>query len=357
MKKIKSLCVVLVAIISLLCSYNTYALSDVGIFKSSHQITNLTAYSGNISKHDDMYFALGSVYAPTFHTNNAFDYEKGDIITFSYYILDNTDYDRMANPSSPPSCLGSGYWLTIIDCNMQMGFVSELQGGSNFVFSINGAELGSYNPNSHTISINNITYYVDSSQFNFTPYHFYYFQYTVRTNYNRNGVTTLDFQNNLVNINANTASNDYSFIFPARNFQLFSGSATVQDVLDYLKEHPDNTAQVLEQQRDDDKQEMQSTQSDASSDGSDSEQQATSQGQTLLQAFISFINAITSASPSNCNLNMDTGFINFGSVNLCALSPPPAFQVISSIVVIGFAVPLSLSASKKMIELFRSFQT
>lgn len=122
-------------------------------------------------------------------------------------------------------------------------------------------------------------------------------------------------------------------------------------------ENGSDAGEVLQQQREEDKQDMQDAQGDASTDGADSQSQATGQGQTLLQAFISFVQAITSASPGNCNLDMDTGFIDFGTVNLCSLNPPPAFQVISSIVVIGFAVPLSINASKKMIELFRSFQT
>lgn len=130
----------------------------------------------------------------------------------------------------------------------------------------------------------------------------------------------------------------------------------LQDIKDAI-ENGSDAGQVLEQQREEDRQDMENAQGDANTDGTASQTQATGQGQTLLQAFISFVNAITNASPGNCNLNMNTGFIDFGMVNLCALSPPPAFQVISSIVVIGFAVPLSINASKKMIELFRSFQT
>ena len=83
----------------------------------------------------------------------------------------------------------------------------------------------------------------------------------------------------------------------------------------------------------------------------------TTDGQSLLQAFQSFLGALTNASPGNCNINMDTGFIDFGVVNLCSISPPPAFQAISSIVVIGFAIPLSLACARKIIELFRGFQS
>lgn len=133
-------------------------------------------------------------------------------------------------------------------------------------------------------------------------------------------------------------------------------SQQLQEIKDAI-ENGSDAGEVLQQQREEDRQDMEDAQGDASTDGSDSQSQATGQGQTLLQAFISFVQAITSASPGNCNLDMDTGFVDFGTVNLCSLNPPPAFQIISSIVVIGFAVPLSINASKKMIELFRSFQT
>ena len=117
----------------------------------------------------------------------------------------------------------------------------------------------------------------------------------------------------------------------------------------------DSQTQQQKQQHDEDKQAIEDAQQDAQTGGSSSQTEATQTGSTLLQALTSFIGAISSASPSNCTIPMDTGFINFGNVNLCQLSPPPAFQLISSIVVIGFAVPLSIAASKKMIELFRSF--
>lgn len=133
-------------------------------------------------------------------------------------------------------------------------------------------------------------------------------------------------------------------------------SAKLEEIKNAIEKSGD-AAQVLEQQREEDKQDMENAQQDASADGSDSQQEASQTGQTILQAFISFVGALASASPSNCNIDMNTGFVDFGAVNLCALSPPPAFQVISSIVVIGFAVPLSLAAGKKIIELFRSFQT
>lgn len=133
--------------------------------------------------------------------------------------------------------------------------------------------------------------------------------------------------------------------------QQISTSSSQAGVIDAI----DDQTEQEQQHYDEPRQEAQDAQQQAQTDGADSQADAQQGGQSLLAALISFIGAITNASPSNCNIPMDTGFIDFGNVNLCSLTPPPAFQVISSIVVIGFAVPLSIAASKKMIELFRSF--
>lgn len=95
----------------------------------------------------------------------------------------------------------------------------------------------------------------------------------------------------------------------------------------------------------------------ADSDSDSSSQQATSSGTTLLAGFQSFLGALTGASPSDCVISADLGNMDLGNMDLCQLDPPPAFQAISSIMVIGFTVPLSLALGRKMIALFRSFQT
>lgn len=130
---------------------------------------------------------------------------------------------------------------------------------------------------------------------------------------------------------------------------------TIEQLLRGISQNSD-AGQVLERQRQEDEDNLNQAQEDADTAGSDSSAEADTQGQSLLQAFISFVGAITNASPSNCNINGNMGRMNLGTINLCAISPPPAFQVISSIVVIGFCVPLSMAAASKMVSLFRSFQ-
>lgn len=107
-----------------------------------------------------------------------------------------------------------------------------------------------------------------------------------------------------------------------------------------------------EQDRDD--LESQSTSIDSSAGSSSSSAEST--GTTLLSAFSGFVTAITSANPSNCNLNMDLGNLDLGVVNLCSLSPPQPIPTIASIFLILFCVPLSISTARKVISLFRSFQ-
>lgn len=101
---------------------------------------------------------------------------------------------------------------------------------------------------------------------------------------------------------------------------------------------------------------MENAQTDANSGADDSGEAASQSGSTLLQAFTDFVSAITSASPSSCNINADIGDLKLGNVDLCELSPPASVQIISSILLIGFCVPLSIATARKMINLYRSFQ-
>lgn len=93
----------------------------------------------------------------------------------------------------------------------------------------------------------------------------------------------------------------------------------------------------------------------AGSQGSSSSSDAAQTGSTLLSGVSALVSALNVSPASSCVIDMDLGIADFGEADLCHLSPPPAFQVISSLVVIGFAVPLALAAAHKMIELFRSF--
>lgn len=119
----------------------------------------------------------------------------------------------------------------------------------------------------------------------------------------------------------------------------------------------DKAAEAIKQQGEEEKNNTNAQVGAGNSASDKSSSDASQQGQTLLAAFQSFVGALTSARPSNCVINMDMGNLDLGNVNVCSISPPPAFQIISSIVLIGFCVPLSVATAKKLISLFRSFQS
>lgn len=132
---------------------------------------------------------------------------------------------------------------------------------------------------------------------------------------------------------------------------------SVQEVNDSINDLND-TINQQNQQDNQDRQDLENAQSDADSSADDSASQAESTGTTLLQAFTDFVGALTSASPSDCSINFNImGYINGGNVNLCQLSLPPAFQTIGTLLLIGFCVPLSIATARKIISLFRSFQS
>lgn len=127
-----------------------------------------------------------------------------------------------------------------------------------------------------------------------------------------------------------------------------SSSSSVQQIsndIEALKDNDEQDRENIEQQS-----------SDSEDAASDSADDAEATGTTLLAAFQAFVNALTNASPSNCNLDMDLGNLDLGVVNLCQLSPPSQFQTIASIFLIIFCVPLSIATARKVISLFRSFQ-
>lgn len=96
-------------------------------------------------------------------------------------------------------------------------------------------------------------------------------------------------------------------------------------------------------------------QTGAGTSGSASASDAATQGGTLLQGVTALVSALNVSPKSTCVIRLDLGNADFGDADLCSLQPPPGFQVISSLVVIGFAVPLSLAAAHKMVELFEGF--
>lgn len=121
---------------------------------------------------------------------------------------------------------------------------------------------------------------------------------------------------------------------------------------------------VAEGQKDADEEQKQQAETQASDSETEANTQggdSSTQGQTLLQAFSGFVSAITNVQPANsCEFDLDFSGYNpnlTATVDLCEFPLPSGLTFIGSILLILFCVPLSISTVRKMIGLFRSFQT
>lgn len=115
-------------------------------------------------------------------------------------------------------------------------------------------------------------------------------------------------------------------------------------------------ASAMNEKDDEDRSNIESQQESSSYDSGESASEATETGTTLLGAFSAFVSALTSATPSDCTLDMDLGNLDMGEVDFCELDPPAGFSALASVFLILFCVPLSIATARKIINLFRSFQ-
>lgn len=141
-----------------------------------------------------------------------------------------------------------------------------------------------------------------------------------------------------------------------RSFMVVPTLGSPQLSMSSIFEFEPGAMEQMNEKDNEDRNNIESQQSDSQSGADDSQEDAESTGTTLLGAFTGFVTALTSASPSNCNIDMDLGNLDLGVVNLCQLSLPQPFPTIASIMLILFCVPLSISTARKVISLFRSFQ-
>lgn len=100
----------------------------------------------------------------------------------------------------------------------------------------------------------------------------------------------------------------------------------------------------------------QSASDDAQSGADDSGEEAEAATSGLISIIGGFVSAITSASPSNCNLNGNMGHLNMGLMDMCALPVPTFVQIIGSIILILVCIPFVIIMFNRFISLFRSFQ-
>ena len=110
---------------------------------------------------------------------------------------------------------------------------------------------------------------------------------------------------------------------------------------------------ALDDEKDDYEQQSQDNETTINSDSSAAQGAAT----TLLGVVGQFISTLTSAQPTNCNLDGSLiPHLNLGTLNLCTYQMPAALTVLGSLVLIAFVVPLAYHTVKRMLALIGSFQ-
>lgn len=139
-------------------------------------------------------------------------------------------------------------------------------------------------------------------------------------------------------------------------------SVSISQLLDAIKQNTSDAYGAVKDmddrqkaEREQDRQDVEDAQDSASDNGQDSANDASEAGTSLLEAFIGFVGAITSASPSNCKIDGDIGRIDLGELYFCAMPAPSWINIVGTLILVSLIVPLSLHLANTMINLFRSF--
>lgn len=134
-----------------------------------------------------------------------------------------------------------------------------------------------------------------------------------------------------------------------------SGLSSTDDVLSMNITGWDIYAASDAQQKEEDtaNENIEQNETDSNSSSSDAEDAS----QSLISAIGGFVSAVTSASPSNCQINGNMGKFDMGNIDLCANPVPTYMQVISSLILICICIPFAIIMFNRFIALFRSFQS
>lgn len=179
----------------------------------------------------------------------------------------------------------------------------------------------------------------------------------ISTQYNADIIT---FRNQNTSASGNI---DASMHFSPVNARAISWNALTQEDRAWLESVlPAGTStadieQAIDSAREDEKDEYEQQAEDNESDINDASADAEATGQSLLSILTGFLSVLTSAQPTNCNL--DTTLIphlSIPAVNLCQNSPPSAIVVLGSLILIGFVVPLAYHLVKRLLALIGEFQ-
>lgn len=149
--------------------------------------------------------------------------------------------------------------------------------------------------------------------------------------------------------------NEYITVIYTTRYSVVDPNAGTQDIVNAINNHPAPSAAEIGDA-------VNAPQQDAADDirnqsSSDIGNSTNAETQSLLTAFGSFVSAIASISPSNCNVDFDLGHIDFGMQNLCSVSVPTVFTTITSIIVIMFTIPFVYHLVNRILGLIREMQT
>lgn len=92
-----------------------------------------------------------------------------------------------------------------------------------------------------------------------------------------------------------------------------------------------------------DRQDLENQVGDTSDEASGAAASVTSGFSPLTSVIGGFVNIILHPPQSDCVIDADLGHMDLGDIDLCQLSPPPAIQVISTLLIIGFTIPFAYS--------------
>lgn len=126
---------------------------------------------------------------------------------------------------------------------------------------------------------------------------------------------------------------------------------------------PDSTTvgeveQAIDNARESEKDEYEEQAQETEDTANDESSAAQGTATTLLSVVGQFIGVLTSAQPTNCNLNGNlVPHLPLGQLNLCQNSPPAAITILGSLLLIAFVVPLAYHTVKRMLSLIGSFQS
>lgn len=326
-------------VVAFLCPLKNAYAYDLGKLKFGLTVVGLSANESSFTQNSYSYWAPNTLNRQYWNMNISVRGTPA-VPTGSYIVFEYLIFNRAS--SIPDVCPSSSGNFSIVNCTTTYSIVDTEGTFKTYGYQVDtDGRAGWLYPSTMPSALQDTwvgnSYIVTNHKL------------VLRVNRDYTAMSSIDLGGIFASIESVNSGNIY---IRFSGISVFDKGTELSDILTYLEEHPDTAGEQMQDSRD----EAEQAQQDAQNNGSSSQQQADSSGHTLLGALTSFVGAITNVSPGNCSFTLNTGYgFNLGEVNLCSISPPASFQVISSLVVIGFAVPLSISASKKMIELFRGF--